>query len=471
MSWTPLILRIPNEATTSSTAPTAPTAPTATSSMSAAATVGDVTVDATTTTAIVISEFKSVAKSESTLSSDVNVAKDQEKQEFKKHASALIEKVRSNLVPITYRGDDDDGDSDSDSVTNKSEIKYLKLIQRIIRKGKLKLDRTGIGTMYLSGANIRYCLRNGKLPLLTTKKVDARLVFEELAWFISGSTYERELREKKCKIWKDNADDFDKRFLSSKDKDADADCKHKHIEGDLGPVYGHAWRHFGAPYIDCKTDYTGQGVDQIANIVRMIREQPNSRRILLSAWDPRVVDHCALPPCHVLYQWIVDQENGELDCIMYQRSADIGLGVPFNICSASLLTIMLAHITGLRPGEFCHMMGDAHIYLNHLEALAEQTKREPRPFPTLRIKVPCTVSSKSSNQSDISASAKPSTSSSTSSTSAVNTGVDVDADASATTWSKYDEPQRLQNLEDFRFEHLEISNYNPHPPISMKMAV
>lgn len=186
---------------------------------------------------------------------------------------------------------------------------------------------------------------------------------------------------------------------------------------DLGPVYGFQWRHFGAPYIDCHADYTGKGVDQLADVVRTLRQNPDSRRIIMSAWNPADLGKMALPPCHVLSQFYVS--DGELSCLLYQRSADMGLGVPFNIASYALLTCMLARVTNLRPGDLVHCIGDAHVYSNHVGPLAEQLRRVPRAFPTLKI----------SPREDI------------------------------------------KEIDDFRSEDFEIEGYNPLGAIQMKMAV
>jgi thymidylate synthase len=222
---------------------------------------------------------------------------------------------------------------------------------------------------------MRFSLRDGVFPLLTTKRTFWRGVAEELIWFVRGDTYAKNLSDRGVHIWDGNGS---KAFLEQRG------LGHR-VEGDLGPVYGFQWRHFGAEYIDHAADYTGKGVDQLAEVIRLIKENPTSRRIVMSAWNPKDMPQMALPPCHMLAQFYVDTERGELSCQMYQRSADMGLGVPFNIASYSLLTRMIAHCTGLKAGEFVHVIGDAHVYLNHVEPLREQLTREPRPFPTLKI--------------------------------------------------------------------------------------
>ncbi|CAF1401960.1 unnamed protein product [Rotaria sordida] len=258
---------------------------------------------------------------------------------------------------------------------NHEEKQYLNIVKEIIEKGVKKSDRTGIGTLSIFGpTNMRFNLRNGCFPLLTTKRVFWRGVIEELLWIISGKTDANILNEKNVKIWNDNGtrEFLDKLGFTQRQ------------EGDLGPVYGFQWRHYGAKYIDCKTDYTGQGIDQLAQLIHMVKTDPNSRRLILCAWNVNQIPEMALPPCHVLCQFNVSPSK-ELSCLMYQRSCDLGLGVPFNIASYSLLTYMIAHICDLTPGDFIYTMGDAHVYLNHIEPLREQIQREPQPFPTLTI--------------------------------------------------------------------------------------
>lgn len=222
-----------------------------------------------------------------------------------------------------------------------------------------------------------------------------RAVIAELLWFVSGNTSSKPLADAGIKIWDGNGS---RAYLDS------IGLTHR-AEGDLGPVYGFQWRHFGAEYKDCNTDYTGQGVDQLAEVVHKLRNNPFDRRIILSAWNPADLKIMALPPCHMFAQFYVRYPNaprgadakcpaeltkeargqGYLDCQLYQRSCDMGLGVPFNIASYALLTHMLAHVSGLTPGVFTHTMGDAHVYKDHVEALKEQLERQPREFPTLKI--------------------------------------------------------------------------------------
>mmetsp|Transcript_42246 Transcript_42246/g.90750 ORF Transcript_42246/g.90750 Transcript_42246/m.90750 type:complete len:506 (+) Transcript_42246:188-1705(+) len=252
------------------------------------------------------------------------------------------------------------------------EYQYLDAIREIIEKGIPMSDRTGVGTISMFGKMMRFDLRHS-FPLLTTKRVFWRGVMEELLWFVKGDTNAKHLSDKGIKIWDGNGskDFLEKRGLGHRE------------EGDLGPVYGFQWRHFGAEYKDMHADYTGQGVDQLAECIRKIKEDPTDRRILLSAWNPADLHLMALPPCHMFCQFYV--ANGELSCLMYQRSCDMGLGVPFNIASYSLLTCMMAQVCGLKPGEFVHTLGNAHVYSNHVEPLKTQLERTPRPFPILKM--------------------------------------------------------------------------------------
>lgn len=252
------------------------------------------------------------------------------------------------------------------------EYKYLRLVQDIIDNGAQKNDRTGTGTLSKFGCQMRFNLRTS-FPLLTTKRVFWRGVVEELLWFISGSTNAKVLQEKGIRIWDGNAS---REYLDSIGL-ADRE------EGDLGPVYGFQWRHFGAKYTDMHADYTGKGFDQLLDVIDKIKNNPDDRRIILSAWNPSDLKLMALPPCHMFAQFYV--ENGELSCQMYQRSADMGLGVPFNIASYSLLTCMIAQVCGLQPGDFVHVLGDAHVYSNHVKPLLEQLQKQPKPFPVLKI--------------------------------------------------------------------------------------
>lgn len=290
-------------------------------------------------------------------------------------------------------------------VKRHEEYQYLEIVQDILDHGVKKGDRTGTGTMSVFGRQMRFSLRDGTFPLLTTKKTFHRGISEELFWFIRGSTNALELKEKKVMIWEGNSS---REYLDS------VGLNHRQV-GDLGPVYGFQWRHYGAEYKDMHADYTGQGIDQLADVIDKIKNKPNDRRIIMCAWNPKDIPQMALPPCHCLAQFYV--ANGELSCMLYQRSADMGLGVPFNIASYALLTHMIAHVTGLKAGEFVHTLGDAHVYLNHVEPLKEQLVREPNPFPKLFIK------------------------------------------------------RKIENIEDFTIDDIEVQDYNPHPKITMTMAV
>ena len=252
---------------------------------------------------------------------------------------------------------------------NTEEQQYLDIVDRILREGFEKSDRTGVGTFSIFGCQMRFSLRGGRFPLLTTKRVFWRGVCEELLWFLRGETNSKLLSAKGIGIWDGNGsrEFLDKRGLKD------------NVEGDLGPVYGFQWRHFGAEYHGHDADYNGKGVDQIKNIVETLKNNPDDRRIILSAWNPADLDRMALPPCHIMAQFYV--ANGELSCSMYQRSCDMGLGVPFNIASYSLLTVLLARASGLRAGEFIHTLGDAHVYRNHVCPLQEQLRRIPHQFP------------------------------------------------------------------------------------------
>jgi len=253
-----------------------------------------------------------------------------------------------------------------------SEKQYLDQLKYIIEKGTICNDRTGVGTKSLFGCQMRFNLNNS-FPLLTTKKMFTKGIIEELLWFLNGKTDSKLLENKGVNIWKDNTS---REFL---DKLGFTDRE----EGDGGPIYGFNFRHYGAKYINSNTDYSNSGIDQINNVLRMLKEEPTSRRILINLWDPNIINDMVLPPCHVLYQFRV--YGNKLSCSLYQRSGDMGLGIPFNIASASLLTCILAKLSNLEPYELIHTIGDAHIYLNHEEALKEQITREPYDFPTLKI--------------------------------------------------------------------------------------
>lgn len=257
---------------------------------------------------------------------------------------------------------------------NHEEFQYLDTIQEVMDEGIFRGDRTGTGTFSVFGRTMRFNLRHS-FPLLTTKRVFWRGLAEELLWFVSGCTNAKELSDKGIGIWDGNGS---REYLDSiglTDRE----------EGDLGPVYGFQWRHFGAEYKTMHDSYTGQGVDQLAELIHKIRTNPTDRRLVLTAWNPLALPEMALPPCHMFCQFYVDVAAGELSCQMYQRSCDLGLGVPFNIASYALLTMMVAQVTGLKPGEFVHVLGDAHVYANHVDPLKEQLRHHPKHLPTLKI--------------------------------------------------------------------------------------
>ncbi|CCK69740.1 thymidylate synthase KNAG_0C06470 [Huiozyma naganishii CBS 8797] len=295
------------------------------------------------------------------------------------------------------------------------EQQYLDLCERIIEKGEFRPDRTGTGTLSLfAPPQLRFSLADGQFPLLTTKRVFTKGVILELLWFVAGCTDGKKLSEQGVRIWDGNGSREYLDQLGLTDR----------REGDLGPVYGFQWRHFGAKYKTCDDDYTGQGVDQLQQLIHKLKTTPYDRRLIMSAWNPPDFPLMALPPCHVFSQFYVSKPREgvqgakpRLSCLLYQRSCDMGLGVPFNIASYALLTIMIAHVCGMEPGEFIHTLGDAHVYKDHVDPLREQISRDPRPFPKLVIK------------------------------------------------------RDVTDIDDFKFEDFEIQDYNPHPKITMKMSV
>lgn len=289
-------------------------------------------------------------------------------------------------------------------MANKEELQYLEIVKECIEKGCRQDDRTGTGTLSLFGRSMRFSLENGRLPLLTTKAVPFKTVLEELLFFVRSQTDNKILKKKNIHIWDGNST---KEFYASYGINREED--------DLGPIYGFQWRHFGAEYKTCKDNYDNQGVDQLKIVIDTIRTSPSSRRMIVSAWNPLQLSEMALPPCHLMFQFYV--ANGKLSCILFQRSADMGLGVPFNICSYSLLTIMVAKITGLEPGEFIHFMGDAHVYLDHVDPLKTQLEREPKEFPMLKLA-----------------------------------------------------EKEYKEIEDFDVKDFILENYDPHPKIVMKMS-
>lgn len=281
------------------------------------------------------------------------------------------------------------------------EYQYLDLVRKILNGRNNKENRTGVNAHSIFGVQMRWNLNT--FPLLTTKRVYWKGVVEELLWFIRGDTNSKHLEEKGVKIWSANSS---RKFLDSRGL--------SYEEGDLGPVYGFQWRHYGAKYEGSDKDYNNKGIDQLQQVIDKIKNNPNDRRIIMTAWNPEQVDEMALPPCHMFCQFYVS--GNKLSCQLYQRSADVGLGVPFNIASYALLTCMIAHVCNLEPYEFIHVMGDTHIYNNHVEGLTEQLGRTPRSFPKLKIN------------------------------------------------------RQVASIDDFRFEDFELVDYNPHPAINMEMV-
>ena len=261
---------------------------------------------------------------------------------------------------------------------------YLDLMRHVMQHGTRKEDRTGTGTLSVFGHQMRFDLAQG-FPFVTTKKLHTKSIIHELLWFLRGDTNIRYLKEHGVSIWNEWADD----------------------NGDLGPVYGSQWRSWPSS--------GGGRIDQISQVVRDIRQNPDSRRLIVSAWNVADIERMALPPCHLLFQFYVAE--AKLSCQLYQRSADIFLGVPFNIASYALLTLMIAQVTGLKPGEFIHTLGDAHLYLNHLEQAQIQLARDPRPLPSMRLN-----------------------------------------------------PEKT-SLFDYDFDDFELLNYDPHPSIKAPVAV
>ena len=264
---------------------------------------------------------------------------------------------------------------------------YHRLLEEVLERGKVREDRTGTGTIGVFGAQARFDLRE-TFPVLTTKRLHLRSIIHELLWFLKGDTNIGYLREHGVTIWDEWADE----------------------NGELGPVYGKQWRRWqGAP--------GAEPIDQIAVVVESIRNNPNCRRHIVSAWNPADVPRMALPPCHALFQFYVDMAEGELNCQLYQRSADLFLGVPFNIASYSLLTLMMAQVCDLKPGDFVHTFGDLHLYRNHLDQARLQLSREPRPLPVMKLN------------------------------------------------------PEVKTIDGFRFEDFDLAGYDPHPAIKAPIAV
>lgn len=261
---------------------------------------------------------------------------------------------------------------------------YLQLCEHILKKGVKKQDRTGTGTISVFGYQMRFDLQKG-FPLLTTKKMFLKGIIHELLWFLKGDTNIKYLHDHNVHIWDEWADE----------------------EGNLGPIYGHQWRSWGTK--------DGKTIDQISRVIEEIKKNPDSRRHIVSAWNVGELDEMALPPCHILFQFYV--ADGKLSCHLYQRSADVFLGLPFNIASYSLLTMMVAQVCDLEPGEFIHTTGDTHIYLNHIDQIQLQLTREPRPLPVMKLN------------------------------------------------------PEVKNIFDFKYEDFKLEGYDPHPPIKGKVSV
>jgi len=307
---------------------------------------------------------------------DVKIDEDAFKALLKKFPEFAISKTRVDQRDINY-----DFAVYSNSLQNakpknfadSEEMQYLNLLQEIIQNGEERSDRTNTGTIGLFGKSMRFDLSES-FPLLTTKSVFFKGVVDELLWFIKGQTDAKILSDNGVKIWDGNGS---RKFLDSRGLV-------NNPEGDLGPVYGFQWRHFGAEYHGTRHNYEGKGVDQLQQVIEALKTDKYSRRHVVSAWNPVDIPRMALPPCHVLFQFYVSKSD-KLNCALYQRSADIGLGIPFNIASYSLLVCLVADLLGMQRGEFVHFIGDAHIYSNHVEALQKQIKRAPLPFPVLEI--------------------------------------------------------------------------------------
>lgn len=255
------------------------------------------------------------------------------------------------------------------------EEQYLELIKDLFENSSIENGRNG-DTFCAIGSAMYFSLENNKIPILTTKKVAMKTCLKELLWFIKGQTNNKLLKEQKVHIWDLNGT---KEFLESRGL--------SYEEDDLGPVYGHQWRFFNSPYSSCHEDYTNKGIDQLEKVIQDLKnpETRSSRRHIISAWNPCQLDEMALPPCHVLFQFHVTHGN-KLSCSLYQRSGDVGLGVPFNIMSYAAFTILIAKHCDLEPYEFIYYLGNTHIYKEHEEALRKQITREPYPFPTMQIR-------------------------------------------------------------------------------------
>jgi len=257
-------------------------------------------------------------------------------------------------------------------MSNLDEQQYLNLIKKILESGEIRETRNSI-TKSIFSEKLEFDISNS-IPFITTKKLAWKTVIKELLWFLSGSTDNKKLLDQNVKIWIGNST---REYMDS------VGFTEREVN-DLGPVYGHQWRYFNAEYVNQNTDYSNKGIDQIQQVIHLLKTDPMSRRIILSAWNPSQLSQMNLPPCHMFCQFYVSNNN-ELSCMMYQRSADVGLGLPFNIASYSVLTYIIGKLTNLRPKKLHIIIGDAHIYENHIEILKEQITREPYIFPTLEL--------------------------------------------------------------------------------------
>lgn len=281
--------------------------------------------------------------------------------------------MEQDLKAFPTMQDDLDTRADEEFVhVREGEQQYLDMCRDVLRTGSARNDRTGVGTLSKFGFTLRYQLQDG-FPLLTTRRVFFAGVVAELEHFLKGKTDAKLLDAQKVRIWNGNTSRAALDRLGFHDR----------AEGDMGPVYGFQWRHWGAPYTGCEADYTGQGIDQLAQLVKGLQEDPHSRRHVLSAWNVAQLPDMVLPPCHVVAQFYV--ADGKLSCMLYQRSCDLALGYPFNVASYALLTHLLAQICDLQVGELVHVIGDAHLYKSHLANMRELLSRSPRPFPRLRL--------------------------------------------------------------------------------------
>ena len=280
------------------------------------------------------------------------------------------------LRKVIKKHSSSENDANNNNNANAEEDQYLDLIRDILEEGTMECGRNG-NTKCIFGAAMHFSLENVTIPILTTKRVAWKTCLKELLWFIKGDTNNEHLRSQNVTIWNDNAS---REFLDSRGLT-------QLRENDLGPVYGHQWRHFNAKYTNCDDNYDGKGVDQLEYIIKCLKDpqQRSSRRMVMSAWNPCQLDEMALPPCHILMQFNVTAGN-KLSCCMFQRSGDTGLGIPFNIASYGFLTHLLAKHCDLEAHEFIYYLGNAHIYEEHIDAITEQLTRTPYKFPTIIIK-------------------------------------------------------------------------------------